>query len=75
MSEWNVRPGEPVDPEKAKKIAYQVWKGLVFFNLMRTRDPKKKAALGRLIQLRLEIQEQLDVLAPGYLEERGDDHE
>ena len=67
MSEWNIRPGEPVDPEKVKKIAKEIWQGLVFFAIMRTHDPKKKAALERLTILRCQVQEQLDVLAPGYL--------
>ena len=75
MSAWNVRPGEAISPEKAKQIAHEVWKGLVFFNLVKTQDPAKKAALERLVELRLEVQKQLDVLAPGYMEPRGDVHE
>ena len=68
MTEWNIKPGEPVDPAKTREIAHQIWKGLVFFNLLKTRDPEKKKALERLTELRLEIQNQLDILAPGYLE-------
>jgi len=83
MSEWNVKAGQPVDPATtrkiakeiwkglvyfARKIAKEIWKGLVYFAILKTHDPKKKAALERLTELRLEVQEQLDVLAPGYLE-------
>ena len=68
MSEWNVRPGELVDPAKTREIAKQIWKGLVYFAILKTHDPKKQAALDRLTELRLQVQEQLDVLAPGYLE-------
>ena len=68
MSEWNVKPGQPADPATTKRIAKEIWKGLVYFALLKTHDPKKKAALERLTELRLQVQEQLDVLAPGYLE-------
>lgn len=68
MAAWNLKPGQPVDPETTKKIAKEIWKGLVFFALMKTHDPKKKAALEELTILRCKVQEQLDVLAPGYLE-------
>ena len=75
MSAWNVRAGKPVDPAKARQIAYEIWKGLVFFAIMRTHDPKKKAALEKLTTLRLEVQEALEILAPGYMETVGDVHE
>ena len=68
MSKWNVKPGQPADPAKTRQIAFEIWKGLVYFAIMKTRDPKKKAALEKLTTLRLEIQEALDILAPGYLE-------
>ena len=69
MSEWGIRPGEPIPPEKLKERAHALWKELIFWNLVLTRNPEKKKARDRMIELRLEIQEQLDVLAPGYLEE------
>ena len=69
MSEWKIERAGPVDPAKTREIAKQIWKGLVYFAILKSHDPKKTAALERLTILRCQVQEQLDVLAPGYLDE------
>ena len=74
MSKWKIERAGPADPAKTRRIAHEIWKGLVYFAILRTHDPKKKAALEKLTTLRLEIQEALDVLAPGYMESEGDVH-
>jgi hypothetical protein len=63
---WGVKPGQPVPIEKRREMAKQVLEGLVFFAVIISTDPEKKKALARLQELRLEIQEQLDILAPGW---------
>ena len=68
MSGWGIRPGEPIPPEKLKERALALFKELLFWNLVRTQDPEKRKALDRMIELRLEIQEQMDILAPGWAE-------
>ena len=68
MSEWGIRPGEQIPPEKLKERALALFKELVFWNLVLTKNPEKRKARERMIELRLEIQEQLDILVPGWAE-------
>ena len=69
MSEWNVKPGQPIDPEELKKRARALVKELLFWNLVKTRNPEKAKARDRMIELRLEVQEQLEILVPEWAEE------
>ena len=69
MKEWGIRPGEPIPPEKLKERALALFKELLFWNLVRTKHPEKKKARDRMIELRLKIQEQMDILVPGWAEE------
>jgi len=66
MEEWGIRPGEPVPLEKLRERALALFKELLFWNLVLTQDPEKGKARQRMIELRLEVQKQLDVLAPGW---------
>ena len=68
MRGWGIRPGEPIPPEKLKERAQALFKELVFWNLVFTKNPEKRKAKERMIELRLEIQEQLDILVPGWAE-------
>lgn len=68
LSKWGIKLGEPVSPEKCREIAKQIFEGLVFFAILKSTDPEKEKALARMTELRLELQEQLDILAPGYAE-------
>jgi len=68
MSEWGVKPGEPIPWEKLKERAQALFKELLFWNLVMTTNPEKQKARERLIELRLDIHEQLDVLVPGWAE-------
>jgi len=68
MSEWGVKPGEPIPREKLKERAQALFKELLFWNLVMVRDPKKFKARERMIELRLDIQEQLDILVPDWAE-------
>lgn len=68
MSSWGVKPGEPIPPEKLKERAQALFKELVFWNLLLGGNPEKKKAIDRMVELRLKIQEQLDILAPGWAE-------
>lgn len=66
MKEWNVRAGEPIPREELNKRAYQTIKELLFWNFLIVKDPKLAKAKERMIEIRLEAQEQLDILAPGW---------
>lgn len=54
------------DPKKNREYAKGIIKGLIWFAILRSTDEKKAKALARLDELRLEIQEILDVIAPGW---------
>jgi len=41
-------------------------KGLMWFALVKSTDPEKQKALDRLCELRIEVMELMDVLAPGW---------
>ena len=69
MSSWGIRPGEPIPFEKLKERARALLKELIFWNLVRTKNPEKQKAREKMIELRLEVQKQLDVLVPGWAEE------
>jgi len=68
MSDWEIRPGEQIPLEKLKERAQALFKELVFWNLVTSRDPEKQKAKERMIELRLEIQACLDILVPGWAE-------
>ena len=57
-----------IPDEKIKEHAQEIFKGLIFFEMMKTTDPKKAEALDQLTELRLKVQECLDVIAPGWAE-------
>lgn len=40
----------------------QVFKGLVFFAILRSTDPEKQKALDKLQELRVQVIEQLDII-------------
>ena len=69
MSNWGIRPGQAIPPEKLKERARALFKELVFWNLVLTNTMPKREAKNRMIELRLEIQEQLDILIPGWAED------
>ena len=56
----------PVPVHKIKQHALNIFRGLVFFEMMKTPDPEKAKALDKLTELRLEIQGLLDVIAPEW---------
>ena len=56
----------PIPVEKIKEHAENIFKGLIFFEIMKTTDPEKAKALEKLAELRLEIQKILDVVAPEW---------
>lgn len=66
---WGVNPGEPVPLWTLKTRAAALVRELLFWNLCLVRDPAKKKARDKLVELRCEIQEALDVLAPGWEKE------
>lgn len=69
MSERNITPGGPVPLSEARRRAKEVVKGLMYFAIMRSTDPKKQKVLDELQELRCKVQDVFEILAPGYLEE------
>lgn len=66
MSDWNVRPGEPISVEELRNRARALVKELLFWNMVITMNPEKRKARDRMIELRLEVQDLLETLAPGW---------
>ena len=60
-----VAPG-PVSAETMKEKALDLFKALAFFAIVQSTDPKQQKDLERMTELRLEVQEVLDRLAPGW---------
>ena len=58
---------KPVETREAVSYGQEVFEGLAFFAFLKSTDPKKKAALERLTLLRLKVQEELDIIVPGYM--------
>lgn len=67
-----LKPG-PVSDSEIKKRALEVWKGLAFFAILQSKDPKKQGALMELHEPRLKVQELLDIIVPGYLDALTDE--
>jgi len=55
-----------IDPYELRGKARAVIGGLMFFAVLRSPTPEKKKALARLQEIRLEVQELMDLLAPGW---------
>ena len=53
--------------EKARSTVH----GLMWFAMLRSTDPEKQKALDRLHELRIGVQDIMDVLAPGWEKEPG----
>ena len=60
---WNLRA---VSPSVAREKAVAVFKALAWFAMLKSRDPEKQKLLDRLHELRIEIQNIMDLLAPGW---------
>ena len=60
---------KPVDEAEAHKRAKAVFEGLAFFAFLRSSDPEKQKALEEMHEARIRVQELLDVIVPGYLED------
>ena len=60
---WNLRA---VSPSVAREKAVAVFKALAWFAMLKSRDPEKQKALEELQILRCQVQEKLDILAPGW---------
>ena len=56
----------PADTEKTRRYAKDVVKGLMWFALLKSTDPEKQELLGQLDGMRLQIQDIMDVVAPGW---------
>ena len=54
------------DTLTAKEKALALFKALAWFAMLKSTDPEKQKALDRLQELRIEVQNILDVLAPGW---------
>lgn len=61
----------PVDPDEMKERARNVVKELIMFAVLKASDPEKQKLLDRLSELRFEIQDVMDVLAPGWEDFEG----
>ena len=58
----------PIPREKLVEYANKAVTGLMYFALMKSPDPEKKKDLERLMELRIEIQDIIDRLVPGWAE-------
>ena len=60
-----------IDPHELREKARAVIGSLMWFAVLRSPTPEKRAALDRLQVIRLEIQELMDLLAPGWERTEG----
>lgn len=55
-----------VEQAVVRRKALEAFKALSWFAIVRSSDPEKQKLLDRLHELRIQIQDIMDVLAPGW---------